>query len=97
MLKVLLIFSSFTLAPHIRKISYLFCTPPTKVVLISPLANADDIFSEVWDWAKDNPEISIPSAVVGVPIAVAAAPMIASYVLFPFALPQSVYLFQDYQ
>jgi hypothetical protein len=38
----------------------------------------------VWDWAKDNPEISIPSAVVGIPVAVAAAPMIASYVLFPF-------------
>jgi hypothetical protein len=37
------------------------------------------------DWAKDNPEISIPSAVVGIPVAVAAAPMIASYVLFPFA------------
>ena len=55
------------------------------LILISPLANADDIFSEVWDWAKDNPEISIPSAVVGVPVAVAAAPMIASYVLFPFA------------
>jgi hypothetical protein len=49
------------------------------------VSNADDIFSEAWDWAKDNPEISIPSAVVGVPIAVAAAPMIASYVLFPFA------------
>jgi hypothetical protein len=40
----------------------------------------------VWDWAKDNPEISIPSAVVGVPVAVAAAPMIASYV-FIMALP----------
>jgi hypothetical protein len=55
------------------------------LTLLSPLANADDIFSEVWDWAKDNPEISIPSAVVGVPVAIAAAPMIASYVLFPFA------------
>jgi hypothetical protein len=48
------------------------------------LANADDFFTKAWDWAKDNPEISIPSAVVGVPVAVAAAPMIASYVLFPF-------------
>jgi hypothetical protein len=27
----------------------------------------------------------LPSAVVGIPVAVAAAPMIASYVLFPFA------------
>jgi hypothetical protein len=31
------------------------------LILISPLANADDIFSKAWDWAKDNPEISIPS------------------------------------
>jgi hypothetical protein len=37
------------------------------LTLLSPLANADDIFSEAWDWAKDNPEISIPSAVVGIP------------------------------
>jgi hypothetical protein len=26
------------------------------LILISPLANADDIFSKAWDWAKDNPE-----------------------------------------
>jgi hypothetical protein len=54
------------------------------LTLLSPLANANDIFSEVWDWAKDNPEISIPSAVVGVPLAFVEAPMIASYLLFPF-------------
>jgi hypothetical protein len=54
------------------------------LTLISPLANADDIFTKVWDWAKDNPEISIPSAVVGVPLAFVEAPMIASYLLFPF-------------
>jgi hypothetical protein len=64
------------------------------LTLLSPLANADDIFTKVWDWAKDNPEISIPSAVVGVPVAVAAAPMIASYVLFPFASGAS-YLMPD--
>ena len=54
------------------------------LTLISPLANADDVFTKVWDWAKDNPEISIPSAVVGVPLAIATAPVVASYVLFPF-------------
>jgi hypothetical protein len=43
------------------------------LILISPLANADDFFSKAWDWAKDNPEISIPSAVVGMPVAIAAA------------------------
>jgi hypothetical protein len=30
------VFSSFTLAPHIRKISYLFCIPTTKVGGLMP-------------------------------------------------------------
>jgi hypothetical protein len=37
------------------------------------------------DWAVNNPEYSIPAAVIGAPVALAATPMIVSYALFPFA------------
>jgi hypothetical protein len=34
---------------------------------------------------SNNPEYSIPAAVIGAPVALAATPMIVSYALFPFA------------
>jgi hypothetical protein len=46
------------------------------------MAKADP-FSDIWKWVEDSPEIAVPALIVGAPLAIAAAPMIASYALFP--------------
>jgi hypothetical protein len=55
------------------------------LTLLSPSAHAD-FFSDAFDWVVDNPEYGIPAAIIGAPVALAAAPMIVSYALFPFIL-----------
>ena len=54
------------------------------LILLSPSAHAN-FFKDTFDWAVNNPEYSIPAAVIGAPVALAATPMIVSYALFPFA------------
>jgi hypothetical protein len=52
------------------------------VLILSSVAKADP-FSDIWKWVEDSPEIAVPALVLGAPLAIAAAPMIASYALFP--------------
>jgi hypothetical protein len=52
------------------------------LLILSSVAKADP-FSDIWKWVEDSPEIAVPALVLGAPLAIAAAPMIASYALFP--------------
>lgn len=52
------------------------------LLILSSVAKADP-FSDIWKWVEDSPEIAVPALIVGAPLAIAAAPMIASYALFP--------------
>jgi hypothetical protein len=51
------------------------------LILLSPSAHAN-FFKDTFDWAVNNPEYSIPAAVIGAPVALAATPMIVSYALW---------------
>jgi hypothetical protein len=33
-----------------------------------------DFFKDTFDWAVNNPELSIPAAIIGAPVALAATP-----------------------
>jgi hypothetical protein len=37
------------------------------LILLSPSAHAD-FFKDTFDWAIDNPELSIPAAIIGAPV-----------------------------